>query len=89
MPDDLNVNTEESEKLYKYKVLKIKVSRMWKVRTKIVPVIIVTMGKIKKGSDQNIYLLPGIRSEPSFTPRLLVSHKATEDHINEHCTHHL
>jgi len=32
---------------------------MWNVRTKIVPVIIVALGTIKKGSDQNLQLLPG------------------------------
>jgi len=38
---DSNINTKEIEKLSKYKDLGIKVSRMWKVRTKNVPVIIV------------------------------------------------
>jgi hypothetical protein len=37
--DDLNINTKETEKLCKYKDLEIKISRMWKVRTKTVPVI--------------------------------------------------
>jgi len=32
---------------------------MWKVRTKIVRVIIEALGTIKKGLDQNIQLLPG------------------------------
>ena len=32
---------------------------MWKVRTKIVPVIIAVLGTIKKGLDQNLQLLPG------------------------------
>jgi hypothetical protein len=32
---------------------------MWKVRTKIVPVIIGVLGTIKKGSNQNVQLLPG------------------------------
>jgi hypothetical protein len=32
---------------------------MWKMRTKIVPVIIGTLGTIKKGLDQNLQLLPG------------------------------
>jgi len=40
IPDDSNINTKETEKLSKYKDLEIKVSRMWKVRTKIVSVII-------------------------------------------------
>jgi len=32
---------------------------MWKVRTKIVPVIIGSLRAIKKGLDQNHQLLPG------------------------------
>jgi hypothetical protein len=39
--------------------LEIEVSRMWKVRTKIVPFITGISGKIKKGLDQNLQLLPG------------------------------
>jgi len=35
------------------------VSRMWKMRTKIVPVIIGALGTIKKASDQNLYLFQG------------------------------
>jgi hypothetical protein len=31
---------------------------MWKVRTKIVPFIIRALGTIKKGSYQNLHLLP-------------------------------
>jgi hypothetical protein len=38
IPDDSNINTKETEKLSKYKDLEIEVSRMWKVRTKIVPI---------------------------------------------------
>jgi len=57
--DDSNVNTKETEKLSKYKVLEIDVSRMWKVRTKTVPVIIGALQTIKKGSVQNLQLLPG------------------------------
>ena len=45
-----------------YKDLENKVSRMWKVRTKIVPVIIGALGTIKKGLDQNLRLLAGRRS---------------------------
>jgi len=41
--EDLNINTKETEKLSKYKDLEIKVSRMWKVRTKTVPVIIAAL----------------------------------------------
>jgi hypothetical protein len=57
IPDDSNTNKKETEKLSKYK--ETKVSRMWKVRTKIVPVITGAQGTIKKRSDQNLQLLPG------------------------------
>ena len=43
IPDDSNVNIKETEKLSKYKDLEIKVSRMWKVRTKTLPVIIAAL----------------------------------------------
>jgi hypothetical protein len=59
IPDDPNVNTEYAAKLREYKALEIEVSRMWKVRTKIVPVIIGASETIKKGSVQNVRLLPG------------------------------
>jgi hypothetical protein len=47
MPDDSNVNTKEIEKLRGYKNLKIEVSRMWKVKTKIIPVMTEVLGTIK------------------------------------------
>jgi len=40
-----------------YKDLKIEVGKMWKVRTKIVPVITGALRTIKKGSDKNLQLL--------------------------------
>ena len=44
------------------KDLQVEVSRMWKARTKIVPVIIKASGTIKKGLVQNLQVLPGHRS---------------------------
>jgi hypothetical protein len=55
---DTNLNTKETEKLRKYTVLEIEVSRMLKVRTEAVPFIIGALGTNKKGSDQNLQLLP-------------------------------
>jgi hypothetical protein len=65
IPDDSNVNTKETEKLRKYKDLENKVSSMWKVRTKIVPVINEALGIL----DQNLQLLPGhpLARELQFT----------------------
>ena len=46
----------------KYKDLEVAVSRIWKARTKTVPVIIGALGTVKKGSGQNLQALKGHRS---------------------------
>jgi hypothetical protein len=65
LPDDPNIYTKETAKLSQYKELDIAVSRVWKVRTKTVPVTIGALGTIKKGLEQNFLLLPGHRSAKS------------------------
>ena len=47
------------QNLSKYKDLDFEVSRLCKVRKKVVPVIIGALGTIKKGLDKNFQLLPG------------------------------
>jgi hypothetical protein len=59
LPVDSNVNTQETTKLSKYKDLEIEVSRMWRVRTTVVPVVIGALETIKKGLEQNLRWLPG------------------------------
>ena len=55
IPDDSNINTKKkTEKLNKFKDLEIEVSKIWKVRTKTVPVINRALGTIRKGSNQNL-----------------------------------
>jgi hypothetical protein len=49
----------KTEKPSRYKDLAIEGSRVWKMRTKIVPVIIGALGTIKKGLDRNRQLLLG------------------------------
>jgi hypothetical protein len=49
---------KETEKRRKYKDLEVEFSRLWKLGTKIVPVII----GASEGSDQNLQFLPGQRS---------------------------
>jgi hypothetical protein len=58
-PDNSSLNIKATEKLSKCKDLDIDVSRMWKVRTKIVPAITGALGTTKKRLDQNLHLLPG------------------------------
>jgi hypothetical protein len=59
---DLNASTKETEKLSKYENLETESSRMWRVRTKIVPIIIGALGTIEKGLYQNLQLLTGYPS---------------------------
>jgi hypothetical protein len=56
--DESNVNTKETERLNKCKDLEIEANRMWKVRTKIVPVTNGALGTMNKGLDQNPQSLP-------------------------------
>jgi hypothetical protein len=74
IPDDSNVNTKETEILHKYKDLEIKVSRMWKLRTKIVPVITGALGIFKKGLNQNLWLLLGHPLAESYRSHQLTLH---------------
>ena len=53
---------------------------MWKVRTKIVSVIIGALGTIKKGLDQNLQLLP---SHPSVTELQKVTLMSTAHSIRK------
>jgi len=71
----LKFKRKETEKVITCKDLEIEVSRMWKVRTKIVPVITGALGEIEKGLDRNLQLPAAHQS-------------AAEDHTNEHCTHY-
>ena len=51
----------------------IEFSRMWKVRTKIVPVINGVLGTIKKGLDQNLQFLSGHLSATELQKITLIS----------------
>ena len=50
-PLDSNISTTEFEKLSKYKDLAIEIAKMWKMKTKTMPVTIglEPLGMIKKG----------------------------------------
>jgi hypothetical protein len=41
-----NVIQKEAEKIFKYKNLTIEIQRMWKVKTRVIPVIIGATGTI-------------------------------------------
>ena len=56
---DRNVVTKEAEKILKYKDLTIEVQCMWKVKTKVIPVIIGATGTISKSFRKYISNIPG------------------------------
>ena len=53
--------------------MEIKVSRMWKVRTQIVSVVIGALRTIKMGFDQKLQLLPGHPSAIQLQKITLIS----------------
>ena len=59
VPSDRNTSVKVTEKLSKYKDLKIETSRMWGMRTETIPVIIGVLGAIKKGLETYLGRIPG------------------------------
>ena len=56
---DRNVIKKEAEKILKYKDLTIEIQRMWYVKTKVIPVIIVETGTISKTFRKYVSNVPG------------------------------
>ena len=56
---DRNVIKKEAEKILKYKDLTIEIQRMWKVKTRVIPVIIGATGTISKSFKKYISKIPG------------------------------
>jgi len=54
-----NVIKKETEKILKYKDLTIEIQRMWKVKTKVIPVIIEATGTISKSFRKYVSNIPG------------------------------
>ena len=50
VPSDSNISAKEFEKRSKYKDLEIEIAKMWKMKTKTIPVIVGALGMIKKGT---------------------------------------
>jgi len=71
--DDSNFNTKETENLSRCEDLENALSRMWEVGIRIVPVIIGTLGSIKKRLDQKLQLLPGQSSAMELPKITLMS----------------
>ncbi|KAI5751771.1 hypothetical protein M8J77_010707 [Diaphorina citri] len=59
VPCDANLISKEAEKKLKYRTLAIEVSKMWNLKTIIVPVIIGALGTIPKTLGENVKKLEG------------------------------
>ena len=62
VPADKNISLKEFQKLSKYKDLEIEVTKMWRLKTKTIPVVIGDLGIIKKGTQNVINQIPGKKS---------------------------
>ena len=59
VPMDRNVSATEFRKVAKYIDLEIEISKMWKMKTTTIPVIIGALGMIKKGTKDLVAKIPG------------------------------
>ena len=59
VPSNSNISAKESEKLSKYKDLEIDIAKMQKMKTKTIPVIVLVLGIIKKGTQKYVNEIPG------------------------------
>ena len=62
VPSHRNIYGNEFEKLTKYKDQDMKISKMSKMKTKTIPVIVMALGMIKKGTQNYVNEIPGIFS---------------------------
>ena len=58
VPIDANVSLKEVEKLSKYKDLEIEIARMWKTKTKVIPVVIGALGATSTQFQDHLEELP-------------------------------
>ena len=59
VPSEYNTSVKVTEKLSKYKDLEIEISRMWGMKTETIPVVIGSLGLMKKGLEKFSDRIPG------------------------------
>ena len=62
IPTENNISVKECNKISRYKDLEIEIEHIWHLKTTTMPVIVGTLGMIKKGADKYINKIP---SRPS------------------------
>ena len=71
VPSDSNIK-KEYEKLEKYQGLKEEVERMWKVKAKVVPVVIGALEAVTPKLEEWLQQIPGTTSELSVLKRAVL-----------------
>ena len=59
VPSERNVASKETEKLSKYKDLETEVTKMWQMKTTVIPVIIGAPGLVRKRMNELVSKIPG------------------------------
>ena len=59
VPSDQNTSTKVTEKISKYKDLEIEITKIRRVKTEIVPVIVGELGFMSKGMEYNLEKISG------------------------------
>ena len=59
VPSERNVGSKETEKLSKYKDLETEVTKMWQMKTTVIPVIIGALGLVRKRMNELVSKIPG------------------------------
>ena len=73
VPSNQNISLKEFQKPSKYKDLEIEVTKMWKIRKKIIPVVIGALGMIKKRTQNFNDQIPGKASLQEMQKIVLTS----------------
>ena len=53
------ISAKEFQKLSRYKDLEIEIAKMWKMKTKTIPVVVGAIDMIKKGTQKYVTEIPG------------------------------
>jgi hypothetical protein len=59
VPSDFNIKSKEQEKIEKYQPLAEELRRIWKVETKVVPVVVGALGALTSAHEQWLKEVPG------------------------------
>ena len=62
IPSDNNIKEKEIEKITKYQDLKLEVQKLWKIKAKVVPVVIGGLGATSKEIGKHLANIPGKHS---------------------------